>query len=246
MKIGKLLKRLRSRWIYGRNLGEFRRQLRAFDERWPVRRRPCLDDRFRESGTASGHYFHQDLLVAQKVFGANPAKHVDIGSSIGGLVAHVASFRPIEVFDIRPSSINVPNVRFRQADIMDNNLGLDEYCDSLSCLHAIEHFGLGRYGDPVRVAGHRLAFHNLTRILETGGTLYLSTPIGPMRVLFDAHRVFPVRYLVEMVGVAFDTVSFSYVNDRGELARDARLSDRDVDANFGCRYGCGIFELRKR
>ena len=26
---------------------------------------------------------------------------------------------------------------------------LGGYCDSLSCLHALEHFGLGRYGDAV-------------------------------------------------------------------------------------------------
>jgi len=60
-----------------------------------------LDDRFDQSGTASGHYFHQDLLVASRIFINNPEKHVDIGSRIDGFVAHVASFREIEVFDIR-------------------------------------------------------------------------------------------------------------------------------------------------
>jgi hypothetical protein len=30
----------------------------------------------------------------------------------------------------------------------------DGYCDSLSCLHALEHFGLGRYGDPIDPRGH--------------------------------------------------------------------------------------------
>jgi hypothetical protein len=27
-------------------------------------------------------------------------------------------------------------------------------CDSISSLHAIEHFGLGRYGDTIDVNGH--------------------------------------------------------------------------------------------
>lgn len=109
---------------------------------------PCLGDRFTESGTARGHYFHQDLLVARKVFSNSPIKHVDIGSRIDGFVAHIASFRSLEVIDIRFLSNKVPNVKFIQADLMGAiEDELYDYCDSLSCLHAIEHFGLGRYGD---------------------------------------------------------------------------------------------------
>src|ERR1700712_792104 len=63
---------------------------------------PCLGQKSEESGTASGHYFHQDLLVARRIFERRPERHVDVGSRIDGFVAHVASFRSIEVFDIRP------------------------------------------------------------------------------------------------------------------------------------------------
>lgn len=62
---------------------------------------PILSDKDEYSGTASGHYFHQDLLVAQLVYINNPERNVDIGSRIDGFVAHVTSFRNIEVFDIR-------------------------------------------------------------------------------------------------------------------------------------------------
>lgn len=58
---------------------------------------PCLSDALEPSGSASGHYFHQDLLVARKVFERQPRKHVDVGSRIDGFVAHVAAFREIEV-----------------------------------------------------------------------------------------------------------------------------------------------------
>lgn len=93
-------------------------------------------------------------MVARAIHTAKPVKHVDIGSRVDGFVAHVASFREIEVFDVRPISTAVPGVLFRQADLMDSpSLPADTegggYCDSLSCLHAIEHFGLGRYGDTV-------------------------------------------------------------------------------------------------
>ncbi len=33
---------------------------------------PQLDDKYSSSGVASGHYFHQDLLVAKKIFHRNP------------------------------------------------------------------------------------------------------------------------------------------------------------------------------
>ncbi len=33
---------------------------------------PILDERFEEGGSARGHYFHQDLLVAQRIFENNP------------------------------------------------------------------------------------------------------------------------------------------------------------------------------
>jgi len=35
---------------------------------------PILADRYLSSGTMSGHYFHQDLLVAQKILKNNPLK----------------------------------------------------------------------------------------------------------------------------------------------------------------------------
>ena len=64
--------------------------------------RPVLNERNEKSGNWKGHYFHQDLLVAGKIFRNQPEKHVDIGSRIDGFIAHVASFREVEVFDIRP------------------------------------------------------------------------------------------------------------------------------------------------
>ena len=59
-------------------------------------------ERRQPAGAASGHYFHQDLLVARDVFARNPTRHIDVGSRVDGFVAHVASFREIEVVDIRP------------------------------------------------------------------------------------------------------------------------------------------------
>ena len=205
---------------------------------------PITFERCHESGTMSGHYFHQDLLVARKVFQANPTKHVDIGSRTDGFVAHVAVFREIEILDIRAQNSKVRNIHFRQADLMQLQESMRGYCDSISSLHAIEHFGLGRYGDPIDYAGHNKAIENITQLLQPGGTFYFSVPIGPQRIEFNAHRVFSVGYLLKLLGENYDVRSFSYVDDAGDLFEDVGLSSHDVAANFGCRYGCGIFDLK--
>ena len=75
------------------------------------------------AGIAKGHYFHQDLLVSQMIFNDNPKNHIDIGSRIDGFIAHVASYREIEVADIRKLDSNIKNVKFSHYDFMkDTNL----------------------------------------------------------------------------------------------------------------------------
>lgn len=159
---------------------------------------PCLNDWHEEGGSANNEYFWQDLHVARKIFEANPEKHVDIGSRIDGFVAHVASFRNIEVFDIRPVTASIPGVVFTQADLMSPSGAKPDYCDSLSCLHALEHFGLGRYGDPIDPEGHKAGLSNMAKILRSGGVFYLSLPIGEERVEFNAHRVVAPSALVRL------------------------------------------------
>ncbi|MDY0162970.1 DUF268 domain-containing protein [Desulfobotulus sp.] len=204
---------------------------------------PCLKDKKAPSGTASGHYFHQDLLVAQRIFENKPQTHMDIGSRIDGFIAHVASFRKIEVLDVRPLSIDHPNIQFRQADLMHPVPELTACCDSVSCLHALEHFGLGRYGDPLDIEGHRKGFMAITRLLKPGGVFYFSVPIGPLRIEFNAHRVFSLPYLLDLVSPLYRIVHFSYVDDAGNLHRDVPLEEVGVADNYGCTYGCGIFEM---
>lgn len=205
---------------------------------------PCFEDN-RTSGSATGHYFHQDLLVAGKIFRNNPARHVDIGSRVDGFVAHVASFREIEVFDVREFAGNVQNIRFRRFDLTDKDFPLGDYCDSVSCLHAMEHFGLGRYGDRIDYNGHLEGWANIRKMLLPGGKLYFSAPIGRQRIEFNAHRVFSLPYLLKMIDGNYQIDCFSYVDDKGDLVKDARLEEGAVKDNFSCNYGCGIFELTK-
>ena len=235
---------------YIRNRSALRRQVAA-DQDLRVdfrmgRLYPCLSDRYDVAGSAQGHYFHQDLYVAQLVYRNGPVRHLDVGSRLDGFVAHIASFRPIEVIDIRPLQSLVESIAFHQQDIMEASPRFDAYTDSLSCLHALEHFGLGRYGDKVDYHGYRKGWENLYRMLKPGGKFYFSVPVGPQRIEFDAHRVFSVPFLVDMIRSKYRIDSFAYVNDEGSLVRNVDPEAREASESFGCSFGCGIFELTKK
>lgn len=207
---------------------------------------PCLQDWHEGGGTASGEYFLQDLYVAQQIFAAAPQRHVDIGSRIDGFAAHVASFREIEVFDIRPVDSKVPGVVFRQADLMDADALPPAYCDSLSCLHALEHFGLGRYGDPLNPEGHLQGLRNMAGLLKPGGRFYLSGPVGVPRVQFNAQRIMDPRKLVRAAGeFGLTLVGMASMRPGGEL-HEAQDTDAAIAELEQQPYALGIFIFEKQ
>lgn len=207
---------------------------------------PCLYDWFEEGGATKDEYFWQDLHVARQIHLAKPTKHVDIGSRIDGFVAHVASFREIEVFDIRPVTSLIPGVAFRQEDLMNPAESFVEYCDSLSCLHALEHFGLGRYGDPIDPHGYAVGLENMVKILQTGGVFYLSVPIGLERVEFNAHRVFDPRSLVRLAQANNLMLrEFAWVGTSRMLMQSVNF-EQDMQELSGQRYSLGIFTFVKQ
>lgn len=207
---------------------------------------PILHERFLQAGTMSGAYFHQDLFVAREILHNNPVRHIDIGSRIDGFVAHVAVFREIEVIDIRTQASKVKNILFRRADLMQLPSELLSSCDSISSLHAIEHFGLGRYGDPIDYDGHLKAIRNISLMLKNGGKFYFSVPIGPQRIEFNANRIFSVRYLLETFKNDFELDQFCFIDDKGDFFENAELTKANIDNNFGCKHGCGVFVLTKK
>lgn len=211
---------------------------------------PCLHDRYEEGGATKSEYFWQDLLVARAIHDAKPVKHVDIGSRVDGFVAHVASFRDCEVFDVRPISTAVPGVVFRQADLMNpvslrTTRGRGGYCDSLSCLHAIEHFGLGRYGDPVNPQGYQLGIASMAQLLQPGGTFYLSTPIGQERVEFNANWVFDPRSIVRCAEAGGMTLQKLIVITPTGGPQESAFDEEALASLALQRNQLGLFIIRK-
>jgi hypothetical protein len=208
---------------------------------------PCLHDWYVRADATHSEYFWQDLVVARWVFEARPRRHVDIGSRIDGFVAHVASFRQIEMLDVRPIAKSVPGILFKQMDLMrpqDHALSA-EYCDSLSCLHAIEHFGLGRYGDPLDPNGYELGIANMARLLAPGGRFYLSTPIGRERVEFNANRVFDPRTIVRCAeSNRLELQGLTVIAPNGGTTQ-VDLAEETLQGLAQAHYNLGVFTFRK-
>jgi hypothetical protein len=222
-----------------RHAAEYRR---AADGRFPLTMNdvePVLTDFTAQAGIARGHYFHQDLWAARRIFAHRPQHHIDIGSRIDGFVAHVLTFMPVTVVDIRELESNVEGLTFVRGDMCQLGSFPSESIESLSCLHAIEHVGLGRYGDAVDPRGWHHALRELVRVLAPAGRLYLGTPVGRERLCFNSQRVFAPGTILDTLA-DLRLVSFCAVDDEERLVADA-CPEAFADA----RCACGLFEFTK-
>lgn len=229
-----------------KGLWRYIRDLRAFRGRntMSLQLQPCLHDWWEQAGAIENEYFWQDLFVARMVYRAAPLRHIDIGSRLDGFVAHLAAFREVEVFDVRRLDLAIPGVTFHQADMMKSEHVPTSYADSVSCLHAIEHFGLGRYGDPLEPRGVELGLASLSKLLSAEGQLYLSCPVGNDVVHFNAHRSLHPATICRLAGLVglelkkcwlFDTAAKTF--EPVELPLDAYVPSE--------RHSLAIYTFRK-
>jgi SAM-dependent methyltransferase len=148
-----------------------------------------------------------------------------------------ASLKTVFV-DYRPLRVCLSNFSSLAGDIVRLPFH-DKSIASLSCLHVIEHVGLGRYGDSLNPEGSQLAAAELQRVLQPGGRLFLSVPVGRERVCFNAHRVHAPSTIQSYVP-ALRLESFSLVDDAGQFREDVPFQ-----AATHLEYGCGMFEFVK-
>jgi SAM-dependent methyltransferase len=225
---------------YFADIAEYRRQRpqSPFEIAW-TRLHPILHDIDDAAGQASGHYFHADLWAARLIYQRRPPYHVDIGSRVDGFVAHLLTFmNDVRIVDVRPLVSEVAGLSSIRADATTLVGFADDSVDSLSSLHAAEHFGLGRYGDPIDTHADLKFMHSLRRVLRPGGRLYFAVPVGRPRLEFNAHRVYEPNSIVERFD-GLRMVSFSGVNDQGH-----HVPGHPQDF-VGAKMSCGLYEFTK-
>ncbi len=196
-------------------------------------------DMFQPAARVALHYFHQDVWAARWIYESGITLYVDVGSRIDGFVAQVLPFCKVIYVDLRRLDIRTDNLEFLQSSILE--LGFDsDSVASLSCLHVLEHVGLGRYGDIVDPESYLIAARELQRVLRHGGTLLLAVPVGREKLCFDAHRVFDPE-TVRLAFHSLEMAELSLIDDRGDFVR----KNASFEQARRCSYGCGLFRFVK-
>ena len=214
---------------------------------FPIQILPILSDKSSDSGS-HGVYFYQDLQAAKLIYNRNPERHLDIGSRLDGFISHLLSFRSVYFADIRPLQASIPGLHFIQFDVMDTekSRSLLNTFDSISCLHALEHFGLGRYSDPLNPDGWELALANIINLLTNDGLLYLSVPLGRQRVEFNSQRIFNPHTILKFFELnSLECISFYHItNDTCHYIDLDDHSSFEHITRLDC--DCGLFIAKKR
>lgn len=208
---------------------------------------PVLFDKGAQAGNVDSHYFYQDIIVANIIIKSGVKLHYDVGSRIDGLVSHLmAADIDVVQYDIRDfDDINLgygyPRLKFIKGDARDLSDVKDGTIDSISSLHAIEHFGLGRYGDDLDPYGHVRAMAALYRVLSKNGVLYLSVPVGLVeKVCFNAHRIFSPEKICKMMDRCILKEFYLIHNGKVSKYDKADFEAQKYKEVLG-DYDCGIF-----
>jgi len=202
-------------------------------------RLPCLDDRSVVT-PFDAHYVYHTAWAARVLARMRPAEHVDFSSSIY-FNALVSAFVPVRFYDYRPATVKLDGLSSGAADLTalpfpDNSIA------SLSCMHVVEHVGLGRYGDPLDPDGDLKAARELSRVLAPGGSLLFVVPVGAPRVCFNAHRVYSVAQVKAMFP-DLGLKEFSLIPDNGR--EQGMIRDASEELAGAQSYGCGCFRFEK-
>jgi SAM-dependent methyltransferase len=228
-------------------LRAFREEFDRFEElaggapRLPMRTvdiNPQLSDRVGVT-PIDRHYTYHPAWAARILARTRPNKHVDISSTVN-FCAIVSAFVPVEFYDFRPAPIELAGLYAGAANLTQLHFPSDSV-GSLSCMHVIEHVGLGRYGDPLDPDGDLKAISELVRVVAPGGDLLVATPVGQPRVAFNAHRVYDheafARYFAPL-----ELVEFTLIEEHGEGGLVVAPSPERVRKEY---YACGCFWFRK-
>ena len=185
------------------------------------------------------HYVYHTAWALRQLLQHRPAAHVDVSSSIY-FVALGSAAIPMTHYDYRPPRLTLSNLECRTGDLLALPLESGSV-PSLSCMHVLEHVGLGRYGDPLDPVGDVKGARELTRVLAAGGRLYFVAPVGRPRVCFNGHRIYDFAS-VRSLFPSLTLDEWALVPDDG---RSGLIASPPPEVMNAQEYGCGCFVFRK-
>lgn len=198
---------------------------------------PCLIDKTATTHFEP-HYTYHPAWAARKVADLKPDYHVDIASTLQ-FPAIVSAFVPVKFYDYRPAMLNLDGLTSEHADLTQLHFA-DDSIESLSCMHTLEHIGLGRYGDPIDPSGDKKAASELARVLKPGGQFIFVTPVGEPKIAFNAHRIYSYQQVLDLFP-NLKLKEFSLVPDDFKQFGLIKNADPELVKNQSWACGCFLF-----
>lgn len=186
------------------------------------------------------HYIYHPAWAARKLFKLNPNSHTDISSSLN-FVTIISAFIKTEYYEYNPPKIHLSGLINNFVDLTALPFD-DNSIMSLSCMHVIEHIGLGRYGDKIDPEGDKKAINELIRVLAISGNLLFVVPIGIPKIVFNAHRVYSSTQIFSYFS-ELECIEYSLLLDD---SRRGIINNPSIEIEKKQHYGCGMFHFRKR
>lgn len=190
------------------------------------------------------HYVYHPAWAARKLKENNITKHVDISSTLH-FCSVLSAFIKVDFFDYRPANLELSNLICDSQDLTKLTFESSSI-QSLSCMHTIEHVGLGRYGDPIDYNGDLKAIDELCRVLSVDGILLIVVPVGKQnKIFFNAHRIYePYQFSDEFIKRGLVLKEFTLIPERPE---DGHLVENPVASIIDKQeYACGCFMFTKK
>jgi hypothetical protein len=198
-------------------------------------RRPELDDHTPATHFDT-HYIYHPAWAARILAKTKPKEHIDISSALS-FPSIVSAFLPVRFYDYRPAHLLLTGLTTDSTDLLQLPFA-DGSITSLSCMHTVEHIGLGRYGDPLDPAGDKKAAKELARVLARGGNLLFVVPVGKPRIAFNAHRIYSYAHVHELFPDLVLKQCSLVPDDALSHGMIENATEHDVNAQT---YGCGCF-----
>ena len=227
---------------FWREYREFKASAESTERRFPLRAADSFPFLMDKTATTpfDPHYIYHPAWAARVVARTKPEKHIDIASALK-FSTIVSAFVPVDFYDYRPAELKLPGLTSKHGDLHSLPFA-DNSVPSLSCMHTIEHVGLGRYGDPIDYDGDIKACKELVRVLSPGGTLIFVTPVGRPKIEFNAHRVYAYEQVLELFrGLVLE--EFSLIPD--DYKKYGLIINADPTLVAQQHYACGCFVFKK-
>jgi hypothetical protein len=176
------------------------------------------------------------------------ATTLDFGADIGFLSLSAAQrgseVVALSIEDVTPLADH-PRITQHQGDILDGPLPGRRFAQIINC-SSVEHVGLaGRYENEDVPDGDLRAMEILAEMLDDGGRMILTIPVGRDMICAPQHRIYGSKRLPELLA-AYDVAEEQYWRKSGgRWVRSEREEALAVEGS-GSFYALGLFVLERK